>query len=738
MSEFKSSFNISNQKSSSDSTFINNNHTAFIFLVEPPCTSDGFRPNNLETSHSKRRDSLCRILKQSLYIGNNNPSPCIECDYIFTFENPDNNNNNDKINGVIAMDSSLVKQIPIPSEKSLLKLWRASFNNANKTNNNSLLLSLSSENFLNNNNNNNLNMNTNSCICSTSLDSDFMVVPNLQLSSSSSSSSSLSYSDVSTVGKRALLKMMQSNASLEFLRQFNLNGSEEMVLRKKNRADIMKAFQHFQSSSSSKSKSIIKNNNLEEYINISKKNKNTYLMKTFCLLLYRIKQKIGPNVDLSVLILHEDFEQELPVFGYNHISLKDNFCTVCVLGGVRDMTQRENDALQLACKIMKVRLVGTNLGRVPEFTSKIAAAINIHALCNVLSGAVQQLEELDETKSIFKIQSLRQKHQSIAQKQSSSENISNPKNYLNVIAWWPMNVKEVLDAEQTKLAPLIQIVVCTLWKSRLFSEVANDQCTTDVVPSLTLIFKDGNLATITQEDLVRLMAEKHQAVPSEYQIVALLKYILQCPLIQIDDILSISSILNKLLRTNKFKLSKHEKKKIRICDIYGLGCLSSSTASIQNKNGGDTSSLQMFYESCYQQKCSCSSNNNNNNNSNNNNNNDNNNTKKKKRGCDSHFFVLFRDHRSWTSNDESLVNDFLSKWVYKSNTEDEKDDENNDTSPPKKRKKRKFYCRLQMIPQQPRHQQSNPSLLFPSFIITTIIHYIYHNRFVETINDNYF
>merc|ERR1711988_583481 len=105
------------------------------------------------------------------------------------------------------------------------------------------------------------------------------------------------------------------------------------------------------------------------------------------------------TLSLKVLILHEDYSQELPVFGVDSSSPPSSSlfcCTICVLGAVRDMTAMEECALYQACSEMQIDLVGSNLGRVAEFTSKIAITPNGHVMGKQLAKAVQQLEVLNK------------------------------------------------------------------------------------------------------------------------------------------------------------------------------------------------------------------------------------------------------------------------------------------------------------------------------------------------------
>ena len=93
----------------------------------------------------------------------------------------------------------------------------------------------------------------------------------------------------------------------------------------------------------------------------------------------------------AVVLLHEDYPLELPVFGRKAVLPGDIDHVVFCLGAVRDMTQVEEAALVAACRAVGVRCLGCNLGRTAEFTSKIIHAINGHHLYGRLMPAVCRL-----------------------------------------------------------------------------------------------------------------------------------------------------------------------------------------------------------------------------------------------------------------------------------------------------------------------------------------------------------
>eukprot|EP00976_Prorocentrum_cordatum_P066226 1178225-Prorocentrum_minimum.AAC.1 len=64
---------------------------------------------------------------------------------------------------------------------------------------------------------------------------------------------------------------------------------------------------------------------------------------------------------------------------------------VFVLGAVRDVTTKEEEAVTAAAASLGIPVVGCNLGRTAEFTSKVVHALNHHHLSGRLAPAVGAL-----------------------------------------------------------------------------------------------------------------------------------------------------------------------------------------------------------------------------------------------------------------------------------------------------------------------------------------------------------
>lgn len=148
--------------------------------------------------------------------------------------------------------------------------------------------------------------------------------------------------DLEAFDKRFILKTMQKQCSVEFLRKNNLAGAEELILKKKNKANILLAYAEWvrgegaadsegmredndddgsdaasqvcadQNSSDNNNNSNNKSNNNRSSSSISSSGKR--LIDTFSVL-YNRSRSITTSTRTTVLLLHEDYTNELPAFG---------------------------------------------------------------------------------------------------------------------------------------------------------------------------------------------------------------------------------------------------------------------------------------------------------------------------------------------------------------------------------------------------------------------------------------
>jgi hypothetical protein len=89
------------------------------------------------------------------------------------------------------------------------------------------------------------------------------------------------------------------------------------------------------------------------------------------------------------------------------------------------------------------------------------------------------------------------------------------------------NVSTDLNLRSRALWCLVRCTVTSLWRSRLASSSTTASTTTtmgtttdSLSTALTLVFCDGTILRLRQDEIVKALAEQHQAAPCEYQILA--------------------------------------------------------------------------------------------------------------------------------------------------------------------------------------------------------------------------
>ena len=176
------------------------------------------------------------------------------------------------------------------------------------------------------------------------------------------------------------------------------------------------------------------------------------------------------------------------------------------------MTSQENQILEQVCKRLQVSHVGIRFGTVPEFTSKILSILAFHhSHPNTLKAAVERLV----TKSSSRPPTAGQ-----------SPPLRQP-TCLHVICTVPHRSEDItLDLVQRDRIHwcIVRVVVCTLWRSRLASSDASSKLAH--VNTLTFVFDDGVVLDLSEETFVSKLASQHQAAPSEYQILAAIRSLL--------------------------------------------------------------------------------------------------------------------------------------------------------------------------------------------------------------------
>jgi len=290
--------------------------------------------------------------------------------------------------------------------------------------------------------------------------------------------------------KRDVLEYLQKKCSMAFLRQHGLNTSTAVLLRKTNKKALMSVWSAWKQQETSTELHGASPEALE-------------------LTLKELLQPDSPEVKQVVAgVLHESSENELPCWNKEpQMMLSMQLCLF--LGAVRDMTSSENNCLQRLCSRVNIPLVKVRLGPVPEFTSKILTVTAIHHGQGILGPAVNALLSTDCTrKQQREIEAL--------------TNAAKPVPVLHFICLVPF-VSSQLSTELSDrgraLWCLVRCTVTSLWRSRLVGHGGRNPLRN----RMTLVFEDGNVLTLEQDELVKSLAEQHQAAPSEYQVLKALQ-----------------------------------------------------------------------------------------------------------------------------------------------------------------------------------------------------------------------
>jgi len=343
------------------------------------------------------------------------------------------------------------------------------------------------------------------------------------------SASDISF-DLSTLqSKRHLLLLIQRRCPLEFLRRHRLNCSTDVILRKTNRAKLVKAWEEWIGPGKIAVGQKRKRPNEKPSSSQDKQIEEKRLDLTFRSILLDLfgEQSIesetsskGSNPPrVMAAVLHESCDSELPCWdniGDNNERVgieSDGPLRLCLfLGAVRDMTHEENRALRSVCLDLKIPLVAFRLGPVPEFTSKILTVVSYHNARGVLGPAAYRLWKRNLT---------------VGTKTNNDTLVPPIKpcggtRCIHVVCGVPIRSGDLtadLSARSRILWCLVRVCVCSLWRSKLAS-TSSSSATRNISleNTLSLIFEDGLIVTMQQEDLVKSLAEKHQAAPCEYQV----------------------------------------------------------------------------------------------------------------------------------------------------------------------------------------------------------------------------
>jgi hypothetical protein len=321
--------------------------------------------------------------------------------------------------------------------------------------------------------------------------------------------------------KRDAISMLQSSCSLDFLRSHRLNAPLDVVLKKFNKSKVQAVWDAAKKeedknggadsesgdTSSSRPQQQTEHDEKIEGIfhNILAKAKgNEFTAKEY-------------STDVVAAYLHESCDAELPCWSNNDQLCKRNrevkhiflFC-----GAVRDMTNAEHESLSSVCNKLKIPLLPCRLGPVPEFTSKIVSVAGHHFYKGVLGPGLIKLWERKRKQTTL----IQDKVGSSSQPLDPLDNNNSQKRSLHTIAIIPMQ-SSLLTADPSKRCRIhwcmVRLCVCALYRSKLASTLSTRKALDN---KLSFIFEDKRTLTLDQHGFITSLAEKHQAAPSERQI----------------------------------------------------------------------------------------------------------------------------------------------------------------------------------------------------------------------------
>ena len=142
--------------------------------------------------------------------------------------------------------------------------------------------------------------------------------------------------DLEAFDKRFILRTMQKQCSVEFLRKNNLAGSEELILKKKNKASILLAYTEWVTGKGTEDREVIgvecdgdgdgdgdgmshvridQNNSSSNSSDANSSNNNSDISTQRLIDTFSVLYSRSNCIRTTVLLLHEDYSSELPVFG---------------------------------------------------------------------------------------------------------------------------------------------------------------------------------------------------------------------------------------------------------------------------------------------------------------------------------------------------------------------------------------------------------------------------------------
>lgn len=463
----------------------NKQKLSFVLL----CTGNGadssiYRPNGDDKRYRHRQDALVRCVAVTLFsaAGATNITDGRSCELILLYDGD--------LSCMRMSLSAKSTQQPPPLEKDIVTAWKHAASEATRRQHTSSIGTMGSS-FARNQND------CNSASFQLHTDCVLDCPPNQTASPNKSKNKLPSHMPAS---KRDAISLLQSTCSLEFLRSHRLNAPLDVILKKFNKSKVQAVW-----------------DDAKKHGGVSSSDSSTQqpdsrIERTFRNILSEAKGSDPTNdcsTDVLAAYLHESCESELPcwskeLYGRNkevkHIFL---FC-----GAVRDMTDAENDSLSNVCKQMKIPLLPCRLGPVPEFTSKIVSVAGYHFYKGLLGSGLLELWAKQK-----------QKHEQSQEIMGTSQPLSNDmthKRSMHTIAIIPIDSSSLTADPSMRCRVhwcMVRLCVCSLYRSKFASTTREALCN-----KLSFIFQDGLALNLDQQGFISSLAEKHQAAPSERQI----------------------------------------------------------------------------------------------------------------------------------------------------------------------------------------------------------------------------
>lgn len=329
-----------------------------------------------------------------------------------------------------------------------------------------------------------------------SIDTDNGVSCRMVLDASTADKAPASSIPTNMENKRQVLEYLQQHCSIDFLREHRLNSSVDVILRKTNKKALMDVYREWNSEQNASS-----NNAISKHERLSS-------------IFQQLLKPLDTSIDKVVAcILHESGDSELACFSV-HPDDTPNLQVCMFLGAVRDMHPWENRLLKECCSEAHIPCLRVRLGPVSEFTSKILTVVAFHHAKNTLGPALLQLSHHQQQQGDKKTATTTTDSTNVSVKQETQR--------LHVVCFMPIDSTRLasdLNNRSRAVWALVRVTVCTLWRSRLASSMeTSDVASNPLMNGLTIVFKDGVTVSFEQDELVACLAKKHQAAPSEHQI----------------------------------------------------------------------------------------------------------------------------------------------------------------------------------------------------------------------------